>query len=269
MKITISDCISRINQALNYPAISYEDVSHFFDQAIAELNTSLRIALPNVTEMRFENTFRISEHEDTIPLNPAPNSSETATYVSNVENIGNLPTPPDGWPIRYYCATNFLDRVFYIYKNGSWKPVQKAYGVDSSGRGYETVKAGEMAAWREVPLETVTEFDLTTYLPTDWIILFLIPYVCFKFAVRNGDNGALFSDEFTQGFQQLQTSYNVPNTVTLSTVAHLPAYKQQVLDNIGNLNVKVTTRAISEKMRVPNGIRTISGATFMDGGWGI
>lgn len=268
MKFTISDCISRINQALNYPAISYEDVSHFFDQAITELNTSLRVSIPTVTEMRLENTFKIAEGPNTILVNPSPLETKLPILV-----VDKAPTEtPDSltWPIAYYRAPSPLNRKFYIYKNGACTPVNKAYGVDRLGRCFETIALDGYAVWREVQPEHVTEFSLTDYLTTDWIILFLIPYVCFKFAVRNGDNGALFSDEFTQGFQQLQTSYNVPNNVALNTVAHRPAYKHLVEANLHNLSRVVQVRAIYDDMKVPNGIHTVHGEGIFDnGGWGL
>lgn len=259
MKFTITDCVSRINQALNYPALSYEDVSHFFDQAIAELNTSLRIALPTVTEMRLENTFKLSEAPNTVVI-----SSETATaYIPTSEAAAT-----DG--VYYKNTGTVLERCFYIYKDGTWNPVDSVNAITEDGRGFTAIAVDEYAVWREIPVETVKEFSLTNYLTTDWIILFLIPYVCFKFAVRNGDNGALFSDEFTQGFQQLQTSYNVPNEVTLSTVAHLPAYKELVKENINDLRKKVFTRAITSDMRVTNAIKVVYGENLFDkGGWGI
>ena len=74
----------------------------------------------------------------------------------------------------------------------------------------------------------------------------------------------------TQGFQQLQTSYNVPNTVQLSTVAHLPAYRKLVEDNLDNLRKEVPTRAIYQNMMVRNGISVVRATALFDtGGWGI
>lgn len=261
MKFTISDCISRINQALNYPAISYEDVSHFFDQAVAELNTSLRIAIPTVTEMRLENTFKISESENAVKITSSKATNNIPTAISD---------PEEGDVIYYIDGTSYLNNTFKIYKNGEWKAVPSVYGiaVDKGITSYEAVPIGYTdACWVEVPLENVREFSLTNYLPVDWIILFVIPYVCFKFAVRNGDNGNLFSDEYIQGFQQLQTSYNVPNTVKLYTVAHMSAYRKITSENIDNLYKDVPTRAIFDSMRIPNGIAKVYNTS--SGGWDI
>lgn len=269
MKFTISDCISRINQALNYPAISYEDVSHFFDQAISELNTSLRVALPTVTEMRLEHTFKISNSPTTVVLTTSPNGTP-------IQSVSTVPTeaPTAGQsPVVYYVGgTSRLDRTFYIWKDSKWTSSDKVYGIFSGDNtAYELIAVDySYAVWHNIPFEKLAEFSLTEYLPVDWIILFLIPYVCFKFAVRNGDNGALFSDEFTQGFQQLQTSYNVPNNVPLNTVAHLPAYKNIIIENVNDLSKIVSTRAITENMRIRNGVRAVYGANIFDsGGWGI
>lgn len=266
MNFTISDCVSRINQALNYPSISYEDVSHFFDQAISELNTSLRISLPTITEMRLEHTFKVSERPNTVILKTDPNA--------DIDVVNTEPTSAiEGKNIVYYVNEKYskFSWGFYIWNGTAWDFHKRAYAVTPGGScAYEAIPVDTYAVWREIPYETVSEFSLTEYLPTDWIILFLIPYVCFKFAVRNGDNGALFSDEFTQGFQQLQTSYNVPNTVVLSTVAHKEAYRKIVKDNLSNLNIKVPTRAVFDSMKIPNGVRVVHGEGFFDsGGWGI
>lgn len=268
MKFTISDCISRINQALNYPSITYEDVSHFFDQAISELNTSLRIALPSVTEMREEHTFDISSSPNVVPLtaDPSSDSSISKVLVKPTESA-----PADVNIVYYANGQSYLESSLYILKNGTWSAVDEAYGIYSVDRTYKAIPvANQYAVWRAIPATSVREFSLTEYLPVDWIVLFLIPYVCFKFAVRNGDNGALFSDEFTQGFQQLQTSYGVPNTVELSKVAHCPAYSELVKHNLNNLRKEVPVRAITEDMRIRNGVRAVyGGGLFENGGWGI
>jgi hypothetical protein len=264
MKFTITDCISRINQALNYPALSYEDVSHFFDQSIAELNTTLRISLPTFTEMRTENTFKIAEHPNVVVI------SDPSLGITHVDTV------PEGDEVAedivMYSASDVskLRWGLYVKKDGTWTKVSEAYGVkNGDATAYRAVVIDGMAVWSAVPYETVKEFDVTEYLPSDWIILFIIPYVCFKYAVRNGDSGALFSDEFTQGFQQLQTSYDVPNSVTLSKVAHLPAYKSLVLKNISNLSINVYTRCITEDMKVPNGIGKTYHIAVDTGGWGL
>ena len=271
MKFTISDCMSRINQALNYPAISYEDVSHFFDQAVSELNSILRISLPTVSEMRAEHTFSIADSDSTIVISKDVTTKEIPK-ASAIDN--GIPQPGEGENtdsnIYYYVATKNFERCFYIKKGDSWVATPKAYGIVPGGAvAYETVAISGYAVWYETPLNKLSEFSLTEYLPVDWIILFLIPYVCFKFAVRNGDNGALFSDEFTQGLQQLQTSYSVPTTVALSSVVHLAPYSAIAAANLNNLSKHIPTRAITESMKIPNGVHAVYGNIFDHGGWGI
>lgn len=266
MKFTLTDCVARINQALNYPSISYEDVSHFFDQAMAELNSSLRIGLPTVTEMRFENTIKVTDHPNTVICSTLSDSIPTVTQNPTI-------TAPSGlYNVVYYAdkTVPILQRSLYIKKDGVWKSVESAYAV-CAGKAYEAVTvASTYAIWREVPVQNVLEFDLLEYLPMDWWILFVIPYVCFKATLRDGGNGSLFSDEFTQGFQQIQTSYGVPNTVRLSDVAHLKAYRNLVTDNIENLDKRIATRAVFDTMRISDGVRKTYGAELFDnGGWGI
>lgn len=272
MRYTLNDCLARINQVLNFPAVAYEDVYHFFDQAIAELNTNLRIALPSVTEMRATHTFDVTEQEDLVRLTTLPdNKIELPHYKSQPTSH---PAAGDGEG-AYVCDGSFTDRSFYRWDGVEWRPVKKLYGIyiDAEGnlRTYIAVPiTTRTAVWTPVSRTHYEEFDLTDYLPVDWWTLFIIPYVCFKFSVRNGDSGELFADEFTQGYQQLQSSYHVPNAVLLATVAGRPAYTELVKQYIGNLgNTMVFTRAIYEDMRVGNGIPSIYGGFYEAGDWRI
>ena len=264
---TLSDCIIRINQTLNYPSVAYTDISHFFDQAISELNTSFRIGLPLVSAMVAENSFNISEIPNVVLLKELP-----------VQSAVEIPAVSDSSEFTdvskvYYKTT---DGLFYKYSSTDevWKSYDEIYGVyiDVSGRTvFQTVPvyASNIAVWAVIDEKRLNDFDLTIYLPEDWIILFLIPYVCFKTAVRDGGDGGLYSDEFTQGFQQLQTSYDVPNFVELSTVAHLPAYTSIVKNNIAALNMKIPTRAVFSSMKTGNAIMPNYGGFNSRGGWGI
>lgn len=280
MNFTIADCMSRINQALNYPALSYEDVSHFFDQAISELNTILRISLPSVTEMRTENTFKVTDSPYCVALTTSPATSLTIPITetdlsARPSEIYDHENKAIAVKVAYYIdSDDYTNNTLCVKRSGVWVPTEKVYGFyaeNSSGcQTYAAVTVGyDNAYWVEIPNESVAKFSLTDYLPTDWIILFIIPYVCFKFAVRNGDNGALFSDEFTQGLQQLQTAYNVPNFVELSKVAHLSAYKDLVKANLNDLRKQVGTRAITESMKVPNGIGKTYFSVLDSGGWDV
>lgn len=273
MKYTLNDCLARINQVLNYPAVGYEDVYHFFDQAIAELNTNLRIALPSVSEMRSEHTFDITEQENIVRLTERPDNVTIIPYY-DTDLPANGPESGKGEG-AYVCNGSFSDRAFYRWDGAKWNRVDKLYGIffnddDWSLRTYIAVPiTTTVAVWTPVDRTHIEEFDLTDYLPVDWWTLFVIPYVCFKFSVRNGDSGELFADEFTQGYQQLQSSYHVPNVVVLTTVAGKPAYTEIVKQNINNLNIPVFTRAIYESMRVGNGIPSIYGGFYEAGDWRI
>ncbi len=280
MKFTISDCMSRINQALNYPALAYEDVSHFFDQAISELNTILRISLPSVTEMRVENTFKVTDSPDCVALTTSPATSQSIPITENNPSrkpsiIRDLSGEVINTKVAYYRdPETYANNTLCVKKYEVWEPVEKVYGFyaesPAKSQVYTAVVVGYYHAyWVETPNESVAKFSLTDYLPVDWLILFVIPYVCFKFAVRNGDNGALFSDEFTQGLQQLQTAYNVPNFVTLNAVAHLSAYRDLVKANLNDLRKQVNTRAITEAMKVPNGIGKTYFSVLDSGGWDV
>lgn len=272
MKYTLNDCIARVNQVLNYPSLSYEDIYHFFDQAIAELNTSLHIGLPSVSEMVSEHTFTISERGDVVRLTTRPGNSDHITHLTE------KPTAKiEGTDHVYVCGNSFFERKFYKWNGTEWVETHHLYAIfveygdtNIAKFAYSAVAIStELAVWVPVDYENVEEFDLQTYLPTEWWTLFIIPYVCFKFAVRNGDSGELFSDEFTQGFQQLQSSYHVPSDVVLRDAAGHPAYLELIKENIANLTVKVKTRAITKAMRVGTGIGATYGGFYESGGWGI
>ena len=81
-------------------------------------------------------------------------------------------------------------------------------------------------------------------------------------------DAGVFSEELTQGFQQLQEAYDVRETVRLNEVADKYAYRKLVLENINNLSKEVPTRAIYESMKTKRAIQ----ATYQDfynGGWGV
>jgi hypothetical protein len=191
-----------------------------------------------------------------------------------LEAVTETPISDDGTFYKYYCKPNdFSSRKFYKWNGYEWEPYDSLYGiyVELTGTSvYSTVAiSSAQALWSPVDTGALQDFDLTEYLPMAWWTLFIIPYVAFKFAIRNGDDGNLFADEFTQGFQQLQSNYNIPNTVVLATVAGKPAYANIVKENLHNLTVKVSTRAIFDDMRVGTGIQRIFGGFYDAGGWGV
>jgi hypothetical protein len=258
--------MARINQVLNYPALAYGDIYHFFDQAIAELNTNLRIALPSVSEMRSEHTLEVLYQPGIVRLNALTIDVHWCSTKEELPTDGSISG-------AYVCKDDFTKRAFYKWDGSAWNEVDVLYGTYIDGESVQTFVAIALskssAVWTPVAPTHTSEFDLTDYLPLDWWTLFVIPYVCFKFAVRNGDSGELFVDEYTQGYQQLQSSYNVPNTIKLTTVAGMPAYKKLVEQNLANLNITVFTRAIYENMRVGNGIASVYGGFYETGGWGV
>lgn len=278
MKFTLNDCMKRINQILNYPSVAYEDISHFFDHAIAELNTILKVAVPSVSEMISNNTLDTSLQENTVLLTTVPTGADSIPAVNIVPTTYPATKVVEGVTSNvvseyvYYTSTDSaFDRAFYVWNGFTWNRHANLYGVVFDGmskRTYVTVAIGSRAWWTETPVQRTLDFDLCEYLTMDWWTLFIIPYVCFKFAVRNGDNGELYQAEFTQGVQQLQTSYDVPNFVTLQDVAGNPVYTEIVKNNLANLNQKTPVRAITDGMRVGNAIGAVF-ETNTIGGWGL
>ena len=264
---TLSDCITRINQILNYPAYTYTDISHFFDQAISELNTSFKINIPLVSQMIDENRINVYEQPNLVVLETEPSSTvadiPTGTSVDEFTDLKKA----------YYNPTDFKFYKF-DYKTSTWVSYDKVYGIYIGENGvrtlYQTVPlpTAGYAIWTHY-VEDITSLDLNKYLPNDWIILFLIPYTCFKTAVRDGNTGDLYSEEFTQGFQQLQTSYDVPNYTNLASVAHLPAYTPVVQENLSNLNTNIATRAVYDSMKIGNAILPVYEGFNTRGGWGF
>lgn len=262
---TLSDCIVRINQILNYPSISYTDVSHFFDQAISELNTTFKIKLPLVKDML----------------------DETRIDLQNIPNVHLLKTRPEGISSRIPSGTglgdfsdetlvyfNTSDNKFYKHiQQDVWEAYSSIYGIYIDDLGtrslyvtYAMPVAG-MSIWTPIDKDVLGTLDLTIYLPEDWIVLFLIPYVCAKASVRDGGDNYTYVEEYTQGFQQLQNSYDVPNFTLLSTVAHLPAYTRIVQENISNLNIKIPVRAVYDCMKIGNSVLPQYSEAYSRGGW--
>lgn len=264
---TLSNCITRINQILNYPAISYDDVSHFFDQAISELNTTFKIGLPLVSEMVTENQLNIQELPNVTLIKESSLGGASDIIVTDSNNF----TQTD----RIYY--NPVENKFYKYNtlNTTWCAYDTVYGVfiDSSFKRvlYQAISMPltGTAFWTPVDESYLNDFDLVLYLPIDFIILFLIPYVCFKFSVRDGNDGSLYNEEWTQGWQQLQTSYDVPHFTKVSTVAHLPAYTKFVKNNPDKIGDAIPTRAIYDDMKIGNNVLATYGGFYENRGWGI
>ena len=255
--------MARLNQVLNYPMLDYTDVEHYFDQAISELNTSLRIGIKPLS-------VTIKEHSES--FKHAPNVVILSAPVEG--DLAAIPNKKDEAPNVYYDEAT---GKFGVRNNGMYTFYDKVYGVytgiSSTGSvsyTYQTVQySSNIAAWAPYENNIFRTINLIDYFPMDVINLFIIPYVCFKFTVRNGGDASIFVDEFTQGFQQIQTSYDIPNFVILSTQAGKPAYTVDVKENVSNLNTTIPTRAIYDSMKVGNAFMPNYGGMYDNGGWGL
>lgn len=260
MKMTISDVMSRINQALNYPAVDYDELYPYFDMAISDLNTSLHISLKLISQCVKEYRQEMSKPKDNMVILTTTPSEIIIQEMTNSEIDASTTA-------KYIYNTN--EKKFGVKNGTSYDYYEELIGVYNRGGVPEFYKAvhytdGGVFVLNDFnPLDT----DLTEYLPEDWIILYLIPYVCFKYTCRDGGTGAIFSEEFTQGFQQLQESYDIPEEVLLSKYAHKFAYLDDVKNNIPFLNVYVPTKAITEDMKHRRVINGTYGGMYDRGGW--
>lgn len=251
MKFTLADCVERLNQILNYPSLEYINVEHFFDQAISEINSELHLGLRPISEIYQKSKLDLKDLKDVVMLSAEP--------VLNIPVYESIPENP---------ADIYLYNGL-IHYNGD-KTTNKLYAVArDSGKMYQTVILGGGAYWYTFETSPELRIDLTEYMPYDWIVLFLIPYICFRYAVRDGDSGAMYAEDFGNGFQQLRNSYDIPTTVLLSQQAGKLAYYQDTLDSLPNLNIQVPTRAIYENMKVSRAIAAQHGSVYDRGGWGF
>lgn len=259
MKYTLSEYVTRINQTLNYPSVSYEDISLFLDQAIAELNTSLHIQIKPISVL-------VANYTNNVKLSPLVTLSETPTAVTKIP-LEEM----EGYDYYY----NSSEKVYKVRTLGVWNSYPELYGIyhnpaEGISEFYKAIVFSDNAVlWGQSSNTNPTSYDLTEILPVDWITLFLIPYVCFKYSVRDGDNGTLYAEEFSQGFQQLQNAYNVPSTVKLSDVAGQKAYTEDVKEHLNNLNINIPTRAITQNMLHGRVTTPVYGNVYDNGGWGV
>jgi len=257
----LSETIKYINTALNYPAISYADIAMFFDMAIAELNTTLHTSIPLVKDLVEDFKQKMSKIEGNKMLISGTSAPETIAVA-----------PEEGTtPECYYSTT---DKKYYIYNDitseyrGGFSTI-KGIWFDTHGEQhmYQSYNFGEHAIWTEIPMDPIYECDLKDILPDDWILLWLIPYVCFKYTVRDGGTAQTFAEELSQGFQQLQETYDIPEKVRLATYADKYVYKQDVQDKLPYLNVLVPTKGIFENMKHSRNTNAIYGSFYDRGGF--
>lgn len=263
----LSQVMTYINQNLNYPAITYEDVSLFFDAAISELNTSLHTQIPSVSKMREEYRKHLIEAMDNeVIITQDAVDNGIPTFASESAALATNPIP------RYYYNSTLHKFGIYSDEHHSYVYHNMLYGIVYAYddiKIYQSYLSGTTVLWVTAYLD-VKDVEFETYLPEDWVILWLIPYVCFKYSVRDGGASQVFADEITQGFQQLQDTYNVPTTVTLAAVADKLAYYELVQEyKDTTLLVAVRTRAIYENYKHERSPNAIYGSVFDRGGFGI
>lgn len=259
----ISEVINNINVALNYPSATINDLKLYMDQAISELNSELHISIPSIAEMENEIEQYMSNNKDIVLIKDKPDSSTSIEVVTLDEDA----------TADYFYNRN--TNMFGIKTNDGIKHTNKLFGIYndyiSPPEIYQAVVISDVIVlWYVSNAKYVKDFNLEHYLTKDWIFLYFIPYVCFKYSVRDGDSGTLFAEEFSQGFQQLKNAYDIQSKVLLKNVCHLYAYRTLAKEHINNLNILVPTRAIIEEMKIPNGVKANWGCNFYsNGGWGL
>ena len=259
--LTLADTVNYINQALNYPSVTLTDIKLFLNQGFSELNTTLHIQIPDIDTMVEEHRTSFLNRDDIIILSKAP----------TVDDIINLSSNDSTSDIVFDRENNvYITRG--KYKEGTFKNLYAVYVDYVTGMQHmykATMINVTSGLWLEMHDDPLN-FDLSAYLAKDWIMLFLIPYVCYKYSVRDGDTGILFSEEFSQGFQQLQNSYSIPSTVTVMDVIGEVAYTKIVKENLNNPNKVITTRAILEKYRTARHLSAVYDDFYNHkGGWGL
>lgn len=259
---TLNDLTNDVNVALNYPAINFQDIKLYLNQAISELNSSLHISIRNINDIISENYFKTSELKNLIVLGDAPTESDVIPSLAEDPEITEEST------VYFYFNTTL--GKFRIYETNTWVSYDSLYASYTDGvvkNIYRATLLNNDYYWVLDFYNNPLEADFSQYICNDWITLFVIPYICFKFSARDNDTGAIFSEEFTQGYQQLLIAYNIPHQVNLQKVAGTTPYIIDVRDNLPNLNVMCPTRAITENMKIPKDIQATFGSMFDRGGW--
>ena len=261
---TLNDFTSDINTALNYPAISFQDIKLYLNQAISELNSSLHISIRNINDIITENYKFTSAMENIVTLDHSPDTDDTVPMLSE--------DPTDGTTYYFNTITSEFRILTTVAQSETpvWRSYTSLYAqyiADGVRNIYKATFLNSAIYWLTEIYDNPLELDFSKYICNDWIQLFLIPYVCFKYSARDNDTGAIFSEEFTQGYQQLLIAYKIPDKVSLPKVAGTLPYTTDTEEHIGNLNVMCPTRAITEDMKIPRDIQATYGSCFDNGGW--
>ena len=264
--MTLNTFIEYINKALNYPAIKFVDVDMFINMAISELNTTLHISMPSIEkQMEIFKQYSAKEEYTEVVLKNDP-LDPTYSDILCVEEGEIVPTTT---PFYF----NLTDRHYYVYKRatGNYERqkgfLRGIYVRDGIPEFYNSASTVSEAYW--VSVEEIDDFEMSHFLPDEWVLLWMVPYACFKYTVRDGGTAQTFAEELQQGFQQLQETYNIPETVILATKSGWLAYADLTKEHLANLNIRVGTRAIYENMkhdRVSNGHY---GSMYDSGGFGL
>lgn len=273
MKYTLGEIIDIIDQKLGYPGIGYDDVKPYLNQGMSELNTMLHIGLPSVTEIVNEYRENIITSPNVILL-PSPLADMESVEITSVSEPINEITQEqlgtwfdEGTKYFYSEEDNKYGIIKKKTKSGITEYIvtkfDKLIGIyfdpETSTREYAlTMTSGTTAYWYNSDLEDIGLLNFTIYLPTDWINLFLIPYVCFGYANKDGGNAGTFQDEFLGGYAQLRKSWYIPQRVYLNAVVEHPAYTSSVKfalkhSDIPLNHIQVDTRAITPDMRYGEG----------------
>lgn len=264
--MNLNTCIDYINKALNFPGQTLEDLDVFFDMAFAELNTTLHISIPTLSEQLKLFEHFVSKNDVTVYINDDLEASPEIKVYSTLPNSQQE-------DVIYVTS----DRCFYTWDRGVSKYTKvtsrliATHVIDGEVKHYMARVYSAAPLWVTYKYD-VEQYDLNNILTDDWILLWLIPYICFKYTVKDGGTATTFAEELSQGFQQLQESYNVPHKLTLATVADKLVYTEDVkecLEHNMSLNRLVETKLILKQMKHARGTIETFEDMFDRGGFGL
>lgn len=258
----LSEFMNYLNSALNFPSIEINDVLVYLDMAVAELNTTLHTEMIPMSKQLEQYVKSKLKGTKLISLSNDPSVDNDIFVKETVDEI-----VPAGTKIYY----DYVEKHYYILEKGNYVMCDSVLGVyfrDAHTKEYwSPYRVGSNAHWEFTDRTSADSYDLSEFLTYDWLMLWLLPYVCFKYTVRDGGSAQTFAEELTQGFQQLQDTYNVPETVNLATYADKEIYRDLVEEHLPNLNVKVGTRAIYESMKHDRNVLPEYGSMYDRGGF--